>query len=272
MEQYIGLIPLGFAVGTLGTLIGAGGGFILAPVLLLVYPDKSPETITSISLAVVFFNAFSGSLAYRKMKRIDYKSGWLFAIATVPGAILGAYTTTIIPRQLFNGIFGILLVLTALFLILHPEKKNKNENDTDSFLIARRIMDANGQIYTYKYNPWLGFLLSIGVGYLSSLLGIGGGIIHVPILVQLLNFPTHIATATSHFILAIMAGTGSLVHLFQGSLTEGIYQTIALSVGVLFGAPLGARFSKKIQGVWIIRSLAIALGLVGLRILLMIFK
>lgn len=58
MIQLIWLIPLGFVVGAFGTLIGAGGGFILVPVLLLMYPDKSPETITSISLAVVFLTHF----------------------------------------------------------------------------------------------------------------------------------------------------------------------------------------------------------------------
>src|SRR6185295_1618467 len=69
------LFPLGLLVGAFGTLIGAGGGFILVPILLLMYPNETSERIASISLAVVFFNAFSGSLAYARMKRIDYKSG-----------------------------------------------------------------------------------------------------------------------------------------------------------------------------------------------------
>ena len=86
----IGLSGLGFAVGTYGTLIGAGGGFVLMPILLLIYPDDSPELLTSISLAVVFFNTLSGSEAYGIMKRIDYKSGLLFAGAAIPGAVFGA--------------------------------------------------------------------------------------------------------------------------------------------------------------------------------------
>jgi uncharacterized membrane protein YfcA len=64
--QFLWLIPLGFLVGGYGTLIGAGGGFVLAPALLMLYPGEAPETITSISLAVVFFNALSGTLAYAK--------------------------------------------------------------------------------------------------------------------------------------------------------------------------------------------------------------
>ncbi len=57
------LVGLGFFIGTFGTLIGAGGGFILMPLLLLMYPDMSPDVLTSISLAVVFLNASSGSIA-----------------------------------------------------------------------------------------------------------------------------------------------------------------------------------------------------------------
>ena len=64
--------------------IGAGGGFVLMPVLLLVYPEMKPEHVTAISLAVVFFNALSGSESYVLMRRIDYKSGLMFASAAYP--------------------------------------------------------------------------------------------------------------------------------------------------------------------------------------------
>ena len=84
------LCLLGFAVGVFGTLVGAGGGFILTPVLLLIYPQSTPALITAISLIVVFFNAGSGSLAYARQKRIDYRSGVVFALCTLPGSVLGA--------------------------------------------------------------------------------------------------------------------------------------------------------------------------------------
>ncbi|HEY3168403.1 MAG TPA: sulfite exporter TauE/SafE family protein, partial [Candidatus Binatia bacterium] len=97
--HYLWLLPLGILIGAFGTLIGAGGGFILVPILLLLYPDENTELITSISLAVVFFNALSGSWAYSRMGRIDYKSGMIFAVATIPGAILGAVSTAYVPRH-----------------------------------------------------------------------------------------------------------------------------------------------------------------------------
>ncbi|MCP4179358.1 MAG: sulfite exporter TauE/SafE family protein [bacterium] len=266
-EKVLWMLPLGFAVGIFGTLIGAGGGFILVPILLLVYPEKSADTITSISLAVVFFNALSGSCSYAKMKRIDYKSGLLFSCAVVPGAILGAINVAFISRSVFNMIFGIILIILSLFLIFKPELKDKIKIKHGGIYFLRKIKDATGEEYIYSYNPVTGFILSIGVGYLSSLLGIGGGIIHVPVLVQILNFPIHLATATSHFILAVMAFAGSIVHVVTGALDNGLVEALILSVGVIFGAPLGAKLSNRIHGKWIIRSLAIALGLVGIRIL-----
>ncbi|VBB09829.1 sulfite exporter taue/safe [Lucifera butyrica] len=271
MTEFLWLLPLGYVVGVFGTLIGAGGGFILVPILLLVYPHKSPDAITSMSLAVVFFNAFSGSYAYSKMKRIDYKSGMLFAAATIPGSILGAITTSYIPRQLFNGIFGVLLIAAAAFLLLNPSKKKNGTGEVKKNFVTRTLVDAEGMEYIFSFNPVIGVVLSVFVGYLSSLLGIGGGIIHVPALVHLLNYPVHIATATSHFILAIMALSGTAVHLATGVLATSAFQTIALSIGVLFGAQLGAKLSQKVKGTAIIRSLAIGLALVGVRIFMMAF-
>ena len=133
--------------------------------------------------------------------------------------------------------------------------------------MTRRLVDAHGIGYEYEFNWLLGVSISIIVGYVSSFLGIGGGIIHVPALTYFLNFPIHVATATSHFILAIMALTGTIVHILTGTFTHGVHRTVALAIGVVLGAQIGARLSDKIKGPWIIRALAMALGIVGLRIL-----
>jgi uncharacterized membrane protein YfcA len=267
---FAGLILLGFAVGAFGTLIGAGGGFILMPILLILYPDESPNILTCISLAVVFFNALSGSSAYVKMKRVDYKSGIIFSLATIPGAIIGALSTSYIPRRLFDGVFGVILIAVSIYLFIQPggtgEEKEKSKC---SGLCTREVVDAEGNVHTYSYNMISGVLISMIVGYLSSVLGIGGGIIHVPALVRILNFPVHIATATSHFILAVMAFVGTVVHIASGTFTHGLRRTICLSLGVLIGAQLGALLSKRIRGIWLIRSLAVALFFVGIRIFIM---
>ncbi|MCC6349265.1 MAG: sulfite exporter TauE/SafE family protein [Candidatus Eisenbacteria bacterium] len=263
-----GLALLGVLVGAFGTLIGAGGGFVLVPVLLLLYPKDSPALVTGISLAVVCLNAASGSFAYSRMRRVDFRSGWMFAAATIPGAVLGAMATARIPRRSFDLLFGVLLLLGSLYLLWRPLRRDGGEGHaTGSF--ARQLTERDGTVHRWSYEPWLGIAISVFVGFASSVLGIGGGIIHVPVLTQVLGFPVHVATATSHFVLAVMALAGTIVHLSNGELLPGLGRVAAIGAGVLVGAQIGAALSKRVGGVWIMRSLALALGLVGVRILLL---
>ncbi len=120
MIDFLRLAPLGFAIGAYGTLVGAGGGSVLVPVLLLMLPGESPATVTSISLAVVFFNAYSGTIAYMRLGRIDYYAGTLFSLAGVPGAILGVLLVHIVPRAIFDPVFGLLLFGIGAFLVFDP--------------------------------------------------------------------------------------------------------------------------------------------------------
>lgn len=269
MMTYFLLIVLGFAVGAFGTLIGAGGGFILMPILLLSYPQRSADELTAISLAMICCNATSGSISYGRMKRIDYTSGVLFLLAGIPGAVLGAVTVAYVPRQAFNLVFGLVLMAASLFIFFRPPRESGLSASTHGGTRFRRtLIDADGKCHEFAYNLPVGIVLSLFVGFASSLLGIGGGIIHVPAMVHLLNFPVHLATATSHFVLAAMTLAGTIVHLVDGSLRTGLAIAGCLAAGAVAGAQLGARLSPRIRGRWIMRALAVALALVGIRILL----
>ena len=123
-------------------------------------------------------------------------------------------------------------------------------------------------MYVYSYNAGMGVAASTGVGFLSSLLGIGGGVVHVPIMVRILRFPAHIATATSQYVLMVSALTGTLVHVSTGELAGGYAITGALAVGVLGGAQIGAALSRRVHGDVLIRLLGGALALTSLRLLI----
>jgi uncharacterized protein len=258
MEHYLFLIIFGLLIGLLGTLIGAGGGFILTPVLLILYPADSPEIITSISLAVTFANSFSGSFAYGRMKRINYRYGLIFAAGSVPGAVIGALTTQFVPRPIFDLLFSIILVSVSIYIFIKPPAELVWKEDGETRLSGRKTMQ--------------GIIISFFVGVMSSFLGIGGGIIHVPLLAGFLGFPIHIATATSHFILAFVTFAGLIVHIMTGTFHHGVRRAIALSIGVIIGAQFGARLSKRIQGKKIIRILAVALFVVSIRLALLYFQ
>ncbi|KOS05658.1 hypothetical protein AM493_06130 [Flavobacterium akiainvivens] len=269
--EVITLILIGFIIGSFGTLIGAGGGFILVPFLLIFYPDLGPEVTVAISMAVVSVNAISGTMAYARSGRIDYKAGVVFALFTIPGSILGALTVKYIPQGVFNIIFGIMLVLLAVYLFY---KNSISQRQLALFVpgkghTSHTLTDRSGTTYTYCYNNTTGNLISLIVGYISPLLGIGGGIIHVPAMVNWLKFPVHVATATSHFILAIMATVTVVTHAVMGTYeqTDTLNMVLYLSLGVVPGAQLGAFFSHRLKSSVILQVLSACMVLVGIRIL-----
>jgi uncharacterized protein len=262
------LVALGAAVGVFGTLVGAGGGFILTPILLLLYPSDSPATITAISLVVVFFNALSGSAAYARQRRIDYRSGVAFAVATFPGAIAGALLVSAAPRRLFDGLMAALLGGLATWLVVGSRRQARRSGAGVGS--ARTITDGEGTTYRYTVPMGRGVAFSVLVGFVSSFLGIGGGVIHVPLLIGALGFPVHVATATSHFVLANMAAVGTVTHVATGDFSggTGIHRSLALSVGVVGGAQVGALLSQRVGGPVIQRLLALGLFALAARLLL----
>jgi uncharacterized protein len=271
MITYILYVIGGFIIGTLGTLIGAGGGFILVPVLLILYPNLPTETITAISMAVVAANAISGTFAYAKSGRIDYKAGILFTLYTIPGTIVGTCLVAYISRTVFDVVFGVLLLVLAVYLWVKNQKSNLEvkKNTHTLGLTFSKITDGSGNVFEYYYNKKKGIIISIFVGFISPILGIGGGIIHVPAMVNWLRFPVFIATATSHFVLAIMASITVIIHAISGNYNDAfaLKMVLLLAIGVIPGAQLGAKLSHELKGNTIIKALAFCLFLVGIRIL-----
>ncbi|MCL6646106.1 MAG: sulfite exporter TauE/SafE family protein, partial [Dehalococcoidia bacterium] len=114
--------------------------------------------------------------------------------------------------------------------------------------------------YRYAYPVWQGVTLSAAIGFASSLFGIGGGVIHVPAMIVLFRIPVEFAVATSHFILAFMAGGATVVHLVDGSLRgERLAQTAALAAGAIPGAQFGAWLAHRLHGRTVVLMLAVAL-------------
>ena len=142
------LVLLGFAVGIVGTLIGAGGGFILTPALLIAYPLAKPELITAITLVVVLFNAAAGSLAYARQGRIDYRSGLQFALAALPGSIGGALLVGVVPRAPFDVITGAVLGGLALAFRYLGGQRELTEHAA-ARATPRRMTEASGVSHAF---------------------------------------------------------------------------------------------------------------------------
>ena len=256
------LAVMGFFAGTFGTMIGIGGGIIFVPVFLLFF-HFTPQQAVGTSLCAVFFNALSGSISYLRQRRVDIKAGWKFALATLPGAWFGAWLSQFFTSRILELTFAILLIALAVFIFLQVEPRQKDKSEEKN---RRSLVDFRGGVFRYSPKEGIGIVISFLIGIISSLLGIGGGIIHVPALIFLLGFPVHIATATSHFVLAISTFFGSVSHFYLGNIL--VVPAIIVAALAIPGAQLGGALSRRAKNKLITRLLAAALLLAGLRLLL----
>ncbi len=265
MLAALGLLLLGAGVGTIGTIIGAGGGFILVPVLALFDPNLPAANVTAISFGMIVFNAASGSVAYLRQRRVDLASAIPFAIATLPGGVLGAIATHAITRGTFDVLFGLMLIALALFIVFRRPPATRAAS-RGRWTVHREWTDASGTTHSYDVNLALGMAFSLAIGFAASLFGIGGGTILVPLLVAVLAFPPHIATATSTFVLLVTAIAGTITHLGAGDL-DGFYgETVMLGIGALAGGQIGAKLAPRIGSRALVRFVAVALGFAGVRL------
>lgn len=247
------LLLVGLFVGFFGTIVGVGGGLIVVPLLTIVY-HFSPQNAVGTSMCIVALNALSGSLSYAKQKRIDYRTGIVFGLSTLPGAFFGAYLLQLVSKKAFDIGFAIFLFIIATYMMLRP--KQEFRTDAASILTFKRP----------NYNKFLGILISFGVGFVASMAGIGGGIIHVPAMIYLFHFHPFIAVPTSHFILAISAVFASFSHASIGEVEWGFVPSLGL--GAILGAQLGGTLSHRLKTIWILRGLLIAIVLAGLRLIM----
>ncbi len=269
MLFFIQFLAMGLGVGFLGTLVGAGGGFILTPLLLLIFTEQPSEVIAATSLSVVCLNALSGSVAYYRQKRIDLKTSASFALAGAPWVIVGVYATSEVPRGLFDIILGLALLILCISIINPPPPLEATQASGGGLaaLAQRRIVDYQGRVYEYAFRFRLGVCLSSIVGFLASFLGIGGGPMHVPVMIRILRIPPHIATATSQCELLLTTALAVVVHFFHGNLHAMKSVILPLAIGIIVGAQVGAAVSNKVKSLTLTRILAVLMTLVSLQLL-----
>jgi uncharacterized membrane protein YfcA len=266
------LVPLGFAVGAYGALVGVGGGFVLVPALLIIYPDESQQTITSVSLFVVLANSLSGSIAYARRGQIDYRTGLLLASVAVPASIAGAFAVRYLPRHYFDLAFGIFLLGVAGLLLAGMARGSRTERPPlrpGRGVVVRTMRLPDGVTYRYAYDARQGLALSAAAGFIATLFGVGGGIMQVPVMITILRVPVEIAVATSQFMLVFMSASGTSLHAVTGEFAlDELSQAVLLAVGAIVGAQVGAQLSRRLSGTTITRLLAAALVAVGIRLVL----
>ena len=224
MFEYLGLISLGFAAGIIGSMIGLGGGFVIVPILT--FFGFSPQLAASNSLFAAFSNAIASTTSYAKQKRIEYSIGLKLGLLSIPGTILGAYISDGITPSSFKILFGIVLLASSIYIFLKRKMESRDYN------LSKQIM-----------------ILAVGAsffaGIISSLFGIGGGVVFVPLMVIAIGLSMKMAAPTSQFILLFASASGMITHALLGH--PDFYQALFLSIGAFAGGLVGSRLSLRVD-------------------------
>lgn len=232
---------LGFLIGIVAAMTGVGGGIIMVPLLTLAYAFV-PANAVGTSLAAITFTAVAATISYSRQRRIYYKAGLLLAIATVPGAVIGAFLTSVLPAATLGLIFGLFLIVVAIRISIVGFKKTKTlENEkSESGDTSERKLLAN------KKRVAIGLGLGFFGGLASGLLGIGGGVVLVPIMTLVLDMSIHTAVATSMLTMIVTSVSGVAQHYSLGNINFEF--ALLLAVGTVMGAQFGAYASKRLSG------------------------
>jgi len=224
MIDQLWLIPLGVAAGILGSMIGLGGGIIVVPVLT--FFGFSPTLAASNSLFAAFSNAVGSTVSYSRQKRIDYSLGLKLGLLSIPGTVLGAYLSSDVTPGIFKILFGLVLISSAVYIFMRKKIETKEKNLTKQMIVF--VIAA-----------------SFFAGIISSFLGIGGGIVFVPLMVVGIGMTMKKAAPTSQFILLFASLSGIITHSILGH--PDFLQAGLLAAGAFVGGIIGARLSLDIK-------------------------
>ncbi len=225
-------------------MVGLGGGFIIVPVLRLFF-NLGPAEASGTSLALVIANSASGAFTYLLQRRVHVRLGFIIAAAGFPGAILGAVVVKHLPPHIFDWLFAAFLIAVSADIIYNRERRLKHR--------AHGLHAGSAQGMPFPTALAAGFC----VGFMSSLFGVGGGVVLVPSLLYFSDLPAHAISATSHFGIVLTSPIGFVTHYLQNDI-EWQY-VVPLVLGGLAGGPIGARLSLKIKSQRLMLFLAIAL-------------
>jgi uncharacterized protein len=217
---------IGLIAGILGSMVGVGGGIIISPVLTFL--GLPPAQVAGTSLFAVSSTSISSTIAYAKSKKIQYMLGIKMALLSIPGAIIGSYFSTEIDPGYFKIILAIILVGTGIYLMFKKE-----------------IINGNSLSFSSTWVKILFYSSTFVAGIISSLFGVGGGVIYVPLMIMIIGLTMHLAAPTSQFVLMITSLVGLSIHIILGN--PQYLPAVLLSIGAFTGAQIGSRLTSRLS-------------------------
>jgi uncharacterized membrane protein YfcA len=272
-----GIVLLGILIGFLVGLFGVGGGFLLTPLLKVVFGIPYPVAVGS-SLLQISLNSVIATFRHWRNRRVDFKLGLILAAGAVAGTEIGVRILGLLQRStpvlingrpflpvdlVLNGLFLVLLSAVAIMILLETGRSTTSQEVNTALSRWLRTIRLQPTMYfprsgIVSFSVWIPIFLALFVGILTGLMGVGGGFVNFPLLIYVIGVPTHIAVGTSVFQILLASGYGSIRHLLLGNVE--IILVGILFVGSFVGVQLGVKVSQVLGGRSIRRYFALVVA------------
>jgi len=264
-STFLALVSTGIFAGILAGLLGVGGGIVIVPVLFFLFqsfgvsPESAMLVATATSLATIVPTSISSIRSHKQKGNVDFDLLKRWASFILIGVLAGSWLVTRVEGTMLTMLFGLIAFLSALNMLFRTGKS----------ALYQQLPETTGQA-----------VMGTSIGFFSSMVGIGGGTLSVPLL-TLYNYPAHKAVGTAAAIGLIISLPGALTMLALGSTptdapagTVGLVNLIAficiVPLTVLF-APVGASLAAKLDAIKLKKIFAFVLLFTSLRMLAQLF-
>jgi len=256
----LALIGAGAAIGLYAQAVGAGGGFLISPLLLLRHGEADPAEVTMAALLIVAVSSGISTVLSLRQGHVDLPVGLVLLAAATPAALLGALGTLQLPREAFASIFAALLVVLGVYLMARPEA-SAGEPGRSGW--RRDFTDGEGRRWLYRIPLARGIASSFGVAFVAALAGIGGGLIYTPLNTYVLRMPHALAVPATHVVIAGLAAVVVIFHAGSGTSGDPLEDVLPLGLGVIVASRFGSRLQRRLGEELLTRFLAVGLLIVG---------
>jgi len=271
MTELILLILVAIIAGLIGSVFGVGGGIILVPLLVFIF-NIPIRVAAGISIVSIIATSLMGSSVYLKNEITNVKIGAILQAAMSTGSIIGALISVYTSEEIISLAFSFMLFYASYMMIRSAQSSDKELNTSEGIASKLKLdgtfLDkSEGRIVNYGVkNLVQGFFISILGGMIAGMLGVGGGLINVPVISMLMGAPIKVAIATSNFIIGITAVSGSIVYFIRGLVNPLIVAPVV--IGIVMGAFIGANYMPKIRNITLKRLFSLYLIYTAVRLIL----
>lgn len=238
----LALIVIAVGAGVVGAVFGLGGGIIFIPVLTILFGLDANEA-TAASLVGIVATSTGSATGFVRRGMSNIRLGMLMEITTCVGAIIGAAVATYMENWILLAIFACVMLYSGFKMAVSPERTVVDRAEEGAMTFSYHDEAADKDVdYTVK-NVRSGMAMCSVAGVVSSMTGIGGGAIKVPLMNIHMHVPVKVAGATSSYMIGITAFSGAIVYFVHGDILLDV--AAAVAVGAYVGALIGSRIATK---------------------------